>query len=238
MAAVLACGAGAVLSQRSAGQLWRLVPPAAIHPEVSRPGSFRPRTGIVCHRAQLPADELDLVGGIPVTSVHRTLFDLAAVLSRRQLERALNEAEVRRLTDRLSIPHLIDRHPRARGAATLRQLLAEKDPGGVSIKELEERFVAFLDARGLPRPALNAPLALRGRFFHIDCLWRERRLAVELDGRAVHGTAAAFEADRERDRILQAEGWRTARITWRQLHEDPDAVAADLHRLLEPWISH
>jgi very-short-patch-repair endonuclease len=84
----------------------------------------------------------------------------------------------------------------------------------------------------LPRPTLNATLSLRGHFFEVDCLWRDRRLAVELDGHAVHGIAAAFESDRERDRILQAEGWRTARITWRQLHDDPRAVAADLRRLL------
>src|SRR5262249_37076586 len=146
---------------------------------------------------------------------------------------ALNEAEVRGLRDRLSIPDLIKRHARSRGAATLRELLAAKGPAGISRRELEERFVAFLDDQGLPRPSFNAPLAIRGRFFEIDCLWRDHRIAVELDGRAVHGTAAAFESDRERDRILQAEGWRTVRVTWRQLSDDPDAVAADLRRLLD-----
>ncbi len=173
-----------------------------------------------------------MVDGIPVTSVHRTIFDLAGMSRRRQVERAMNEAEVRRLTDRLSIPDLLERHPRARGAATLRELLAARTPGGITVNDFEEDFVAFLDAHLLPRPALNAPLAAAGRFFSIDCLWRDRRLAIELDGRAAHGTASAFESDRERDRILQAEGWRTARITWRQLQDDPEAVAADLRRLL------
>ncbi len=174
-----------------------------------------------------------MVEGLPVTSVHRTIFDLASVLGRRrQLERAINEAEVRGLTDRLSIPDLLERHPRARGAATLRELLAEKAPGGIAVNDFEEDFVAFLDAYSLPRPALNAPLAAGGRFFKVDCLWRDRRLAIELDGRAAHGTAVAFESDRERDRILQAEGWRTARITWRQLRDDPEAVAADLRSML------
>jgi hypothetical protein len=140
--------------------------------------------------------------------------------------------KVRGLTDWLSIPELLDRHPRGRGASVLRELLAEERPGGVTRSELEEQFVAFLDAHALPRPELNAPLSVRDRFFVIDCLWRDRRLAIELDGRAVHGTAAAFESDRERDRILAAEGWRTARITWRQLRDDPEAVAADLRRLL------
>jgi hypothetical protein len=233
MAAILACGPGALLSHRTAAQLWGLLPPTSILPEVTRPMKFRSRPGIVCHRAVIPPDERDVVSGIPVTSVHRTIFDLAAISGRRQVERAMNEAEVRGLTDRLSIPELLKRHPGARGSATLAELLAADGPSGVTRSELEERFLAFLDAHALPRPALNAPLAVRGRYFVIDCLWRDRRLAVELDGRATHGTAAAFESDRERDRILQAEGWRTARITWRQLRDSPEAVAADLRRLLE-----
>jgi very-short-patch-repair endonuclease len=232
MAAVLACGSRAALSHRSAAELWQLLPPGGRLPEVTRPSSSRSRPGIVVHRGTPSVDELAVVNEIPVTSVHRTIFDLAGMSTRRQVERAKNEAEVRGLTDRLSIPDLLERHPGARGAAMLRGLYAEKTPGGRTRNDFEEDFVAFLDAHALPRPAFNAPLAMRGRFFEIDCLWRRHRLAVELDGRAAHGTAAAFESDRERDRILQAEGWRTARITWRQLREDPESVATDLRRLL------
>lgn len=232
MAAVLACGSGAVLSHRTAGQLWGLVPRSSALPEVTRPTKFRPRPGIVGHHAVLPGDERAVVDGLPLTSVFRTIFDLAGVLKRRQLERAMHQAEVLGLTDRLSIPDLLERHPRSRGAATLRELLAEKAPAGITRNDFEEGFVALLDDHALPRPAFNAPLAVRGRFFEIDSLWRDHRLAVELDGRAVHATPAAFESDRERDRILQAEGWRTARVTWRQLWDDPEAVAADLRRLL------
>jgi predicted transcriptional regulator of viral defense system len=232
MAAVLACGDEAVLSHRSAGELWRIVSPRQGWPEVTRSTAHRVRVGIVIHRGTLAPDEVDVVDGIPVTSVHRTIFDLAAASRRRDVERAMREAEVRGLTDRLSFPDLLERHPGARGAATIRELVASKDPGGVTRNEFEEGFVAFLDIHGLPRPAFNAPLAVRGRFFVIDALWRDRRLAVELDGRATHGTAAAFESDRERDRILQTEGWRTARITWRQLNDDSQALAADLRRLL------
>ena len=170
--------------------------------------------------------------GIPVTSIHRTLLDLAGVLTRRRLERALNEAEVRRLTDRLSLPALLARHPRRRGAATLRELLAERRHVDVTRNDFEEQFLALLDRNRLPRPRMNASLWIRGRFFEPDCLWRERRLMVELDGREVHATDAAFEDDRERDRILLAEGWRTARVTWRQLRDQPDEVIADLRRAL------
>ncbi len=173
-----------------------------------------------------------MVDGIPVTSVSRTLFDLAAVQTERQLERAMNEAKVRRLTSRLSLPQLLERYPRRRGAVNLRGLLGSKRPGGITRNDFEERFVAFLDANGLPRPRLNATLAIRGRFFEPDCIWDEQRLMLELDGREVHGTDEAFESDRERDRILLVEGWRSTRVTWRQLRDEPAAIAADLRRLL------
>lgn len=172
--------------------------------------------------------------GIPVTSVSRTQFDLAATLPRRQMERVMNEAEVRGLTSRLSLPHLLERYPGRRGNATLRELLADEAPGGITRNDFEEDFVAFLDAYRLPRPRFNATVSLRGRFFEADCLWEAQRLMVELDSRAVHGTERAFESDRQRDRILLAEGWRLARITWRQLRHEPEAIAADLRRTLEP----
>ncbi len=232
MAAVLAGGSGTALSHRSAGQAWGIVPRHDIEVEVTRRRKFRPRTGIRAHESTLGGDEVLLLDGIPVTSPPRTLLDLAAILRPRQLERAFDELEVRGLTDALSLPDLLARHPRRRGAVAIRALLASGEPGGITRHELEEGFVGLLDAHGLPRPRLNAPLSLRGRFFEVDCLWRRERVIVELDGRAVHGTGRAFEADRERDRILQAEGWRVARVTWRQMTGDAQAVATDLGRLL------
>src|SRR5882724_5860971 len=87
MAAVLSCGPGAVLSHRTAGQLWQIVPRAATVPEVTRPGFFRQQAGILCHRSSVPADERGEVLRIPVTSPARTQFDLASALSKRGLER-------------------------------------------------------------------------------------------------------------------------------------------------------
>jgi hypothetical protein len=232
MAAVLACGPGAVLSHLSAAQLWGIAPRFPAQPEVTRPRKFRAQSGILGHDAILPADETGVISGIPITSMPRTLFDLAAGSSRRRVERALNEVEVKGLTDRLSVPHLLDRYPGHRGTKVLRELLAAKTPGGITRNDFEERFVAFLDASGLPRPRLNATLALRGRFFEVDCLWQERRLIVELDGGAVRRTDQAFESDRQRDRILLAEGWRGTRVTWRQLRDEPAAIAADLRQML------
>lgn len=187
----------------------------------------------MAHESMLEADEVEEADGIPVTSVSRTLFDLAAVVDRQRLERGMNEAEVRRLTSRLSLPDLLDRYPGRRGNAVLRDILrAENALSGVTRQELEARFSALLDARRLPRPRHNADIAMRGRFFEFDCLWREQRVIVELDGRAAHGTWRAFETDRARDRIFLAEGWSVMRVTWRQLRDEPSAVASDLRRLL------
>lgn len=174
-----------------------------------------------------------MVDGIPVTTVPRTILDLAAVVSRRQLERAFDEVEVKGLTDRLSIPDLLARYPRRRGSAVLRALLDDDAVMcGITKNELEERFVALLDSHGLPRPRFNADVAVNGRFFSADGLWQQERLIVELDGRAVHGTRQAFEADRERDRLLLADGWRVMRVTWRQLRDDETRIAADLRTAL------
>jgi very-short-patch-repair endonuclease len=201
--------------------------------EVTRPRKCRPRSGIRAFRSVVPVDEQAVVEGIPVTAVSRTLLDLTAVLSRRQLERALNEAEVLGLTDRLSLPDLLQRYPRRRGSAVLRALLGDEAViRGVTRSELEERFLALVCAHGLPRPRLNATIAVRGRFFEVDCVWDDRRLVIELDGRGSHGTARAFEVDRERDRLLMTEGWHVVRVTWRQLRDDAPAVVADLRGLL------
>jgi Protein of unknown function (DUF559) len=233
MAAVLVGGPGAILSHRSAAQLWRLVARSSHLPEVTRPRHFRARPCICGHRSEVPDDERTLVEGIPVTTVPRTVLDLAAVAPRRQVERALNEVEVQGLTDRLSIPDLLARYPGRRGSAVLRALLDDDESArGITRSALEERFVALIDSYGLPRPRLNADLSVGGRFFSPDCLWMDERLIVELDGRAVHATRRAFEADRERDRLMLAEGWRVMRVTWRQLCDQESAVAADLRRAL------
>jgi very-short-patch-repair endonuclease len=235
MAAVLAAGPDAVLSRRSAGQLWGIVPMASHWPEVTRPAACRGFDGISVHRGLIPPDECWELVGIPVTSVARTQFDLAAVLPKRGLERAMHEAEVKGLTDRLSLWDLLERYPRRRGAANLRAVLGTKTPAGITQSDLEELFVEFLDEYELPRPRLNATLAVRGRLLKPDCMWPEQRLLAKLDGREVHGTDAAFESDRQRDRILLVEGWRSTRITWRQLREERAEIAADLREILEAW---
>ena len=152
----------------------------------------------------------------------RTLFDLAAVLDARQVERALNEADYLRLADRLSLPDLLARHPRRAGAVKLRAALAAAQLPGppVTRSELEERFIRLLDDAGLPRPQTNTLVPGVGRWIAPG---PSRGSSLELDSRAAHATPAAFETDRERDRVLQTAGWRVVRVTWRQLTERPGA---------------
>ncbi|MGN6257916.1 MAG: hypothetical protein ACTHN3_09245 [Solirubrobacterales bacterium] len=116
----------------------------------------------------------------------------------------------------------------------MRALLGEAQPVGITRNDFEEAFLALVDAYGLLRPLMNADLAIRGRFFEIDALWEEQRFAVELDSRSIHGTRKRFESDRLRDRVLVAEGWKTMRITWQQLQEEPAEIAADLRLALYP----
>jgi very-short-patch-repair endonuclease len=111
-------------------------------------------------------------------------------------------------------------------------VLGSEEPVARTRNEFEEAFLALIDACGLPRPRMNADLALRGRFFEIDALWEAQRVAVELDSRSVHGTKKRFESDRQRDRILIAEGWKTMRVTWLQLQKEPEAIVADLELAL------
>jgi hypothetical protein len=232
MAAVLAAGPGAVLSHRSAGAIHRIHRSELLEVTVGSRGRKMP--GIRIHYSSvLPADEVTMVSGIRVTTCPRTLFDLAAVLIQHWLERAMHEAEYRQILDPLSLSDLITRYPRRRGGKAAKLALARLQFGAnVPKKELASRFLAFADDARLPRPETNGYIHSAGRWFEGDCVWRAPRVIVELDGRATHSTTAAFEADRERDRILQAQGWRVVRVTWRQLHDDPDAIVTDLRRLL------
>lgn len=234
MAAVLAAGPGAALSHRSAAALWKLHSAGHARPDVTLERWIPSRRAITMHQGHLPADEVTVVGGIPVTTVPRTLLDLATVLGRRPVERALEEAEVRRLDDPLSLTDLLERYPGRRGVATIRAILdAGRIGATITRSELEERFLAFLDKHSLPSPELNVALEVGGRWIEADCVWQTRGLIVELDGHASHGTAVAYERDRARDRALNAAGWRVVRVTWRQLHHEAQQLEADLRALLE-----
>ena len=166
--------------------------------------------------------------GIPTTTPARTLLDLAGVVPRQTLERALDEAEVLRLSGPQA---LLDRYPRRRGTKNLRTLLLEARSPTPTRTELEDCFLTFVDDHDLRRPEINTIVA----GFEVDAVWREAWLIVELDGFATHGTRRAFERDRVRDRRLMTSGWRVIRLTSRQFAE-PAELAAELTTLLAPRI--
>jgi hypothetical protein len=233
MAAVLAGGPRAVLSHRDAAVAWGLRYASGSRFEVTLPFRRNPTAGIQAHCARLPTDEVTTVRGVPVTIVPRTILDLAGREPPRVTERLIHEADVLRLHDQLSLPDLLARYPRRPGTPTIRAILADRGFGaGVSRNVFEDAFDAFIDQSGLPRPERNVILTIGGRLHEIDRLWRRERLAVELDGRAAHDTARAFEADRAKDRRLTVAGLRPLRITWRQLHGGRAQLAADLGVLL------
>jgi very-short-patch-repair endonuclease len=227
MAGVLACGSGAVLSGLGGAALWGIRGGTKV--EVTVPRGRKPRPGVQIHWANLPADEVTVHEGIPVTTVSRTLLDLSAVVQPAELRSAFRQAEQRGLWDPVWIGELIERYPRRPGLPLLRAVVGEVQRGLPRVRsEFEERFQSFLLDAGLSVPHTN----VRIEGMEVDCAWQEERLIVELDGRAVHDTQHAFEEDRARDRKLGAAGWRVVRVTWRQLTESPAELEADLRRLL------
>jgi very-short-patch-repair endonuclease len=167
--------------------------------------------------------------GLPVTTVARTLVDLAEVLSPHRLERACHEAEFLRQLDAEAVERRLAtlRGRRARNLRRALATLATADPD-ITLSRLEERFLSLLVQFDLPRPRVNAAVA----GYMVDFLWRAQRLVAETDGARAHLTATAFERDRRRDSVLQVAGFRVVRFTWRQVTGDPAEVAATLNRLL------
>jgi predicted transcriptional regulator of viral defense system len=231
IAAVLAGGPDAVLSHRSAAALWGIRDTARSGIEITSPRQLRRRPGIEGHEIRLAPDEVTTHRNIPVTTPARTLFDLAGLLTEHQLARAAERAEALRLTSPTSLEALAARYPRRPGVPAIRALTITDTP---TRSVLERRFLSLLEAENLPPPLVNAPVELpHADDPEADITWRDQRLIVELDGYETHSTRAAFERDRARDRALQAQGWRVIRITWRQLQEEPQTIAAQLRALLK-----
>lgn len=232
MAGTLAVAESA-LTHPSALCLWRLRDPGQGPVHVTAPRRARQRPGLRVHRRHLPPGELAVRERIPVTSLPRTLLDLAAAEGRRALDRALREARFqhdRRIGNHLAA--LIARHPGERGVAVARAALVDAVFVSRTRSELEAVFLDFLSARALRRPLTNQLIEVGGERLEVDCLWPEERLIVELDGRAAHDDPRSFEADRRRDALLAAAGYTVYRLTWRRLHEEPGAVADELKSLL------
>ncbi|HEY6550162.1 MAG TPA: DUF559 domain-containing protein [Solirubrobacterales bacterium] len=239
LAAALACDEDTVVSHGSAAELlglWDKQLPV-IH-VIPPDWSGRKVPGIRWHRVRLPLlDEIEVRNGITCTTTSRTLTDMAGTSSWVQLRRLVEQAAILRQLDVDEIDLILSRG-RRRGAPRLRTILAgwrgtaERRPQIRS--RLEARLLPLLIEEGLPVPKTNVKLNVDGNRFEIDLLWQEQLLAIETDGEETHGTRVAFQRDRKRDQILVAAGYRTARITWRQVVDEPTAVANRIARMLKP----
>jgi very-short-patch-repair endonuclease len=232
MAAVLACGDGAVVSHGSAARLWELLPEqnasAAVEVTVSRSSRAR-RTGVLCHRGQRHApNEVTTLQRLPITTPTRTLLDIANAVGRRDLELALSRALTRGVTSEPQLRALLGRYPRRGGARGLRMLLDGEEPLTLTRSEAEERFLTLIRKAQLPLPETN--VSVTG--YEVDFYWRPNGFVVEIDGFAFHSSAEMFESDRRRDAVLAASGVRVMRATWRQLTREPEALLVRLTQAL------
>jgi very-short-patch-repair endonuclease len=231
-AAVLAKGPTAVLSHESAAALWRLAGDRrevdVTVPGGNQGGSRNP--GIRLHRGKLADDEWMVREGIPVTSVARTLFDLAERIERPQLKSAWDEAGRLRLLRVPQIATVCERHPTRHACFRIKPLLAEAQLYDDERRRspLEDRFARFVRAYRLPPPHTNA--LVDGD--EVDVLWPEARLIVELDSWEFHADRVAFEEDRNRDSEHLLSGYRTIRVTHRRLDTEPDRLAEQIRALL------
>jgi very-short-patch-repair endonuclease len=230
IAALLACGAAAVLSHLSAAYLWKLLPqcPAAVHVTLAS-GRGRSRPGLTIHStSSLAQDERRTLRGLPLTAPARTLIDLAEMLPAHELEAAVAEAQRRGLVREAELRRQVARHPRRHGVPSLRALLDRGDGPAFTRSEAERRLLTLVRAGGLPAPETNVRI---GRY-EVDFVWRDSALIVEVDGYRFHSGRDAFERDRRRDAELQALGYRVMRVTWRQLVDEPEAVLVRLAQAL------
>lgn len=231
MGAVLACGDGAGLSHRCAAALWEVRPYSGSYVDVtiaSRNGRAT-RNPIRHHRSStLTSEDITTHRGIPVTTIARTLLDVAAMLTAPRLARTVEQTEIRRLFDLSAVERMLTRHPGHRGAARLRQALSLYRADEFTRSELETAFIALCAVHDLPRPLVNH--IVEGQ--EVDFFWPHHRLIVETDGRATHLTHAAFESDRARDARLLALGYRTMRVSELQVRLDAATVAATLRAVL------
>jgi hypothetical protein len=226
LAAVRACGDGARLSGLAAAHLLWLVKGAAPVPEVTAL-KYRRVEGVRTKRSRRcdPRDQM-IWSGIPVTTVARTIVDLAAVLAAEELARACHEAGVRHQTTPAQVEAVLRRQPNAPGARRLREVV--RGDVRVTLSKLEARFLVRLRDAGLPLPDTNRLAGGR----RVDCRWPERRLTVELDSYRYHQSRHAWELDRRREREARARGDEFRRYTYGDVFEHPRLMLSELHELL------
>lgn len=231
MAAVLACGDDAGLSHACATALWEIRSYSGVWIDVSVPTNAgrAKRDRIRLHRCgSLTVEDMTTHRGIPVTSVARTLLDVAATLTPPPLARTVEQTEIRRLFDLTAVEQALARHPHHPGAAPLARALALYRPTELTRSDLEAIFRSLCDEHGIERPLVNH--IVEGK--EVDFFWPEQRVIVEADGAGTHLTHVAFHRDRARDARLLALGYRVLRFTERQVERDRLTVGRTLRAVL------
>lgn len=226
LAAVKACGPGSLIAGCAAAHLLHLARRAPSLPEVLTTHHRRP-TGVVVTRSR-KIDRRDATRwrGVPVTTVPRTIVDLAAILDPPDLARAFHEAAVKHRVKPEAVEAILARRHNWPGAGDLRRVLGGDEP--VNLSKLESSFIAVLRRARLPLPKTNVPAGAH----RVDCHWPAYRLTVELDSYRYHDTRHAWEQDREREREARERGDEFRRYTWHDVVERPEPMLADLRALL------
>jgi very-short-patch-repair endonuclease len=226
IAAVYAGGEEALASYRAGGKLWGVL--RGSQPiEVTGPRSREVANGFILHRSRcIHEEDRALIDNIPVTSLARTLVDLADVLPEEQLANAVHEAEVKRLFDLTQVQRVLDRLPGRQGRHKLQRVLsAYRDVQPFTRSRGERLVLRMCEDHGLPNPRTNTWVHSQ----EVDFFWPEANLVLEFDGGAVHRTTRAFHEDRKRDRALATKGIHVVRATDR---DEPSALAAELMAIL------
>ncbi len=226
MAAVLACGEGALLSGRSAGHLLGLLKGNAPEHQVTAP-KYRRVKGVVSKRSQVDPRDHTTCRGIPVTTVPRTLVDLAPSLDRDDLARACHEAGVRYGTTPRHVEAVLARRPNAPGAPKLRDVLHGEVK--VTLSGLEKQGLYVIEQAGLPPPP---EVNRRAGSKRVDFRWPEYRLTVELDSFTYHNSLYSWKQDRRREREAHARGDEFRRYTIEDVFEHPRQMLRELKGLL------
>jgi very-short-patch-repair endonuclease len=234
MAAVLACGHGAVLSHATAAAHWDVRRSQASVIDVTVPSyaGRKRRPGIRLHRsATLTPDQCTIRGGIPVTTVARTLLDLADGFDLQTAKRATEQAEVLGLFDLTSIEQAVAANGGRRGAPAMEKILEDYTVGaGLTESDLEDEFLRMCDRFGILRPEVQPWIGPD----RPDFLWREIGLVVETDSWRWHGGRERWEADQRKALRLQQRGLTVIRVSYRRVFREPAEVAADLKLIGAP----